>query len=157
MMVMFLNTNQGYSPPSGLRPKFSSSITSCSHSHLSRMFRHWMTLCLTMKSSPSGALQHYQVSMSQYGIAYTMISAFDNRVFFLVRGWRYFTPFAEPQGVALYKRLLNSILSSPMFSSSLVNESLGKGKGRPFNEHLITFSNLQMSVCFMPTSCCLSS
>ena len=29
-------------------------LTSCSHSHLSRMFRHWMRHCSTMKSLPSG-------------------------------------------------------------------------------------------------------
>ena len=38
----------------------------------------------------------------------------------------------EPQGVALQKR---SLLSCPMFGSSLVNRSLGKDKDRPFDEH----------------------
>jgi len=54
------------------------------------------------------------------------------------------------------KRSLNSILLCPMFSSSLVNRSLGKGKDRLFDEHFDSFLNLQITVCFIPNKSCLT-
>ena len=53
-----------------------------------------------------------------------------------MRGWRYFALFVELHRVALLEGVTEvHTLVPDRFGSSLVNGSLGKGKGRPFNEH----------------------
>ena len=74
------------------------SLTSCSASHLSRIFRHWMRLCSRMKSSPSGCaatppstpiIQHVAGWDNNFGVQQPGL--------LVVRGWNCFTMFAEPR------------------------------------------------------------
>ena len=58
--------------------------------------------------------------------------------------------------MALLEEVTKLNTPSPVFGSSLLNGSLGKGKDRSFDEHLDSFLNLQITVCFIPTKSHLS-
>ena len=107
-------------------------LTSCSASNLSRIFRHWMRLCSTMKTSPSDcAATPPSTPIIQHGAGWN--NDFGVRrpgQVLVVLGWRCFTMFAQPwvRQWLYERRSLNSILSCPMFGSSVVNGSSEKGR-----------------------------
>ena len=83
-------------------------LTSCSDSHLSRMFRHWMRHCSTLKSSPSGCAVNLVTStpIIQHVAGWdSLYHDFGVRKpdLLVVQGWGYFILFAEPQVMALLK------------------------------------------------------